>query len=148
VLLRYFGLALTTVALDQLTKPWIQRTLAVADTKPLMGGLVYLTHAQNPGGAFGLLANQNWLFFAVMALLVVLVFKLVYPMTKRSPLLCYGLSFGLAGAVGNLIDRLRVGRVIDFIDVGFWPVFNVADGAIVIGVALLFWELLGGRAVK
>jgi signal peptidase II len=145
---RYLGLGFGIVAVDQLTKLWIQRHVALGDARPLLGGLVYLTHAQNPGGAFGLFPHQNWLFFGVMVLLVVLVVKLVYPMTKRSPLLCCGLSLGLAGAVGNLIDRLRVGRVIDFIDVGFWPVFNVADGAIVIGVALLFWELLGGRAAK
>ena len=80
-----------------------------------------------------------------MALLLLLVVKLVYPMRKQSTLLCYGLSIGLAGAVGNLIDRLRVGGVIDFIDVGFWPVFNVADGAIVLGVALLFGNSSAGE---
>jgi signal peptidase II len=146
--LRYLGLGLTILAVDQATKLWIQRTLAIGEAKPLIGGFVYLTHARNPGGAFGLFAHQNWLFFALMALLLLLVVKLVYPMRKQSTLLCYGLSIGLAGAVGNLIDRLRVGGVIDFIDVGFWPVFNVADGAIVLGVALLFWELLGGRVAR
>src|SRR5206468_6544533 len=99
------------------------------------------TYVQNRGAAFGLLQDQT-VFFVFVGLLVVAVIGASYRYLPRSGFLVHlALGLQLGGAVGNLIDRIRQGYVVDFVDFGYrsnwWPVFNVADSAIVVGVALL-----------
>ena len=133
-------IALLVVALDQLSKVWIRSNLLVGQSLPETG-FFRLTHVYNTGAAFGLFQGQSLALtiIALVGITVLLVYALFiyhrFPfsdnMLGRSTL---GLILG--GAVGNLIDRLRFGYVTDFIDVGIWPAFNLADSAIVVGVII------------
>lgn len=118
------------------------RHLQPGESLALPGHLLYLTLVRNPGAAFGILAHATPLLVALTVGVLVVVWFNRRKLAKQPLLLKLGLTLGLAGAVGNLIDRLRVGYVIDFLDLRYWPVFNVADMGIVAGVALLFWILI------
>jgi signal peptidase II len=129
------------VAADQLTKLWIRSNLAYGQSVP-EDGLVRLTHVQNTGAAFGILANQSFLLLvtAIVGIAALLLFYR-YP-GFNIPALQGALGLVLGGAGGNLIDRLRFGYVTDFIDLQVWPVFNLADSAIVGGIGFLALFLL------
>jgi signal peptidase II len=96
----------------------------------------------NPGAAFGILPNQNVLFITTGLLLVIGALAIYRKLPPAKKILRIGLGLVLGGALGNLVDRLRFGKVVDFLDFRVWPVFNLADTAIFIGVCLLAWELL------
>ena len=101
-----------------------------------------LTYVENRGSAFGLFQNQT-LFFIVIGVLVIggiLIGQRFIPAHRTTLTICLGMMLG--GAAGNLLDRIRFGHVFDFIDLGWWPVFNVADSAIVVGVVILVYHLL------
>ncbi|MHB0870709.1 MAG: signal peptidase II [Pirellulaceae bacterium] len=136
--------ALAVLVADQVTKVVIRQMLLDAGTPsiPLIGGWIKLTYVENRGAAFGLLQNQSLFFIAVGLLVVggILVGHRFVPGHKTSLAICLGMQLG--GATGNLIDRMRYGHVFDFVDLTYWPVFNVADSAIVIGVAILAYHLL------
>ena len=125
-----------TLVVDQLTKVAFRTWLPPAETRPLLPGILHVTHVQNTGMAFGLFRGHPnvfaWLAVLVAAWIIV---ELRHPPQDRW--MRIGLALILSGAVGNLIDRVRAGVVTDFIDLRVWPVFNVADSAITIGVALL-----------
>jgi signal peptidase II len=140
------GLGLITVILDQASKLWIQKTLSYFDSIDIIPGFFQLVYVLNKGAAFGFLnrADSSWqtyFFIIVTALAIVLIFHLVRSVDRRDLLLFTGLGLILGGAVGNLIDRIRIGQVIDFLDFFLgshhWPAFNVADIAIFIGTASL-----------
>lgn len=135
-----FGTAIAIYGLDQLTKSLAERHLQDRSPVELISGVLELRYVTNPGGAFGLFGGSTWLFVAA-SFVVVGVILLV---ARRVPTAPVAVSLGLVlgGAVGNLTDRaLRgpgfTGRVVDFIDLQVWPVFNVADAAIVVGAALM-----------
>jgi signal peptidase II len=135
------GIAALVIGLDQLTK-WLVRTnMALGESIP-SEGFVRLTYTTNTGGAFGIFSSQTFLL-AIVAIISVLVF-LIYLryIPLESTLLKVGLGIDLGGAVGNLIDRLRFRNVTDFIDIGPWPVFNVADMSIVVGTIIIAYYLL------
>ena len=134
-------LAVSVVALDQLTKYLVRANMEWGQSIP-SEGFARLTYTTNTGGAFGIFANQTFLLAvaAVLGILVFLVYFRYIPL--ESTLLKIGLGLDLGGAVGNLIDRLRFGEVTDFIDIGPWPVFNVADSAIVVGTIIIAYYLL------
>lgn len=105
-------------------------------------GIVRLTYVANRGGAFGLFANQTFLL-ALTAFIGIVVILLYYRCPLfQNPLLEMGLSLQLGGAIGNLVDRVRFGYVVDFVDLGWWPVFNLADSAIVVGSFTLAFAFL------
>ena len=136
--------ALLVLVLDQASKAAVRQYLLSSETSsiPLLGGLVHITYVENRGAAFGLLQNQS-LFFIVVGILVVagiLVGHRFIPAHQTTLAICLGMQLG--GASGNLVDRLRFGQVFDFVELPYWPVFNVADSAIVIGVAILAYHLL------
>ena len=109
---------------------------------PILGGKVLIDPVNNSGAAFGVLPNQTILLTAV-ALAIVGALILAYRRLARGPLsIRIGLGMVLGGALGNLLDRVRLGHVIDFIDLRWWPVFNVADSCIVLGVAALIITLM------
>lgn len=143
--LRLLAVIAVVAGLDQLTKYLIVSFMNPGETVAVIPRLLYLTHVQNPGAAFGLMPYRTILFIAVT--LIVMVFMLIYyrALPKGFYLMRLGLALQLGGALGNLVDRLRFGQVIDFIDLKFFPpVFNLADSAIVIGVGLFiiaFWRL-------
>jgi signal peptidase II len=139
-------IALTTMILDQIVKLYIQKSMRLHETIIVIPGFFHLTYIRNPGAAFGLLANQGngfrFVFFGVTSLAaVVLLGALLYktpPDQRMTPL---AISLVLGGALGNLLDRIRFGEVVDFMDFfvnGFhWPAFNLADSAITIGITIL-----------
>lgn len=135
--------ASVVLALDILTKWLVQTRMALGESIPLIPGVFHLTYVLNPGAAFGILQDRR-LFFIAVALLT--VGAIVFFATRMQPrdrrgFLPLALGLLLGGAMGNLIDRIRFGQVIDFFDFRVWPVFNVADSAITVGVGLLIFYL-------
>jgi signal peptidase II len=132
-------------AADQLTKVGIRSHLAAGESLPVTGWLS-LTHASNTGAAFGIFQGQSFPLTVVGLIGVCVLLLYAFFLYRRLPFLNSTLSevalgLILGGTIGNLIDRLRLGYVTDFIDFHFWPAFNVADSAIVVG-ALMFVYLL------
>ena len=145
----YLGIAAAVVVLDQVTKAWVQRSIGVHESRPVIDGFLSLTHGRNPGIAFGVLSEGRLPFQALaltllglVAVFALSVYALRVPPVHRLRLVALSLVVG--GAVGNLIDRIRYGSVVDFIHVYWrthqWPDFNVADSAISVGVTLLLLE--------
>jgi signal peptidase II len=138
--------AFLVVLLDQATKAWIVSTMTLHESFAVIGGLFNITYIRNPGAAFGFLAGASPLFRSIFFLTVsaaAILLILHYVRTSRfeDRLQVLALALILGGAVGNLIDRVRFGEVVDFLDVYIgshhWPAFNVADSAISIGAAIL-----------
>ena len=146
------------VLLDRLTKQWISAYFTGSAPHGVLGSpsvevwgdAVRFTYVKNPGMVFGLLSRSDFPYRGaiVAALSVVAILILVWSFARvREPrkIMVVGLALVLGGAIGNLVDRIRLGYVIDFVDVSLyfarWPVFNVADAAIVVGVGLLAFEL-------
>lgn len=128
--------------LDQTSKLLVDFFLVEGTSISLIPPVLYLTFVKNKGAAFGLFQNQTVLLIGAFVLALLMVWYYRKQMMKRSNRLKWGVALALAGALGNFIDRLRLGAVIDFIDIRIWPIFNLADIAIICGVALLFWEVL------
>ncbi len=133
----YLGASLVVIA-DQVTKFLVRSNMVLGQSIPT-DGPIRITYITNTGGAFGILADQGFLIaiIAIIGVSAILLFYR-YPMLK-SNLVKVGFGLVLGGAVGNLIDRIYLKHVIDFIDLGAWPIFNIADSAIVIGVILLLY---------
>lgn len=141
-----FLVAFFVVVLDQISKGWIQRSLYPGQSTP-EDGFVRLTYVTNTGAAFGLFPDQTMMFIIVAALVIGAIIVYYRYMPYNGFVFMASLGLQLGGALGNLTDRLRHGYVIDFIDFRFWPVFNLADSAIVVGVAILaYFILIPGKA--
>jgi signal peptidase II len=137
-----------TLVADQVTKTLVVMRLAPGESHPLLPPIISLTHVQNTGAAFGLFKGQQ-LVFVGLSLIVIgwLIWELRAPQRLAS-IVRWGSALILGGASGNLIDRLRLGYVTDFIDCHVWPVFNVGDSAITIGVGLLLIQSLRGARTR
>ena len=133
--------ALGTLVLDQLSKLLVRRLMWEGESIVVVPRVFHLTYIRNPGAAFGLLAHQTAFFIGIALVVVgaVLFGHRYIPDESRAMRFALGLLAG--GALGNLLDRLRFGRVVDFLDFRVWPVFNLADTAIVIGACLLVLEV-------
>ncbi|MDO8750710.1 MAG: signal peptidase II [Dehalococcoidia bacterium] len=133
-------LLVATFALDQITKGWVRSHLLLGESIPEQG-LFRITHTFNTGSAFGLFPNQTVIL--TLASVVGIGILLLFLRKQSVPGIWLHTSLGLqlGGAAGNLVDRLTMGRVTDFIQIGIWPVFNLADSSIVIGLAILAWFL-------
>ena len=140
LLLRYsllVGVAILVIVVDQLVKSVVASSLKGGRVVDILGGLVRFDYTSNTGAAFGVF-RAGGVFFAVVALVVSAGILAYFRRVATSPLLVrFALGLILGGALGNLIDRIRLGYVVDFIDLRWWPVFNLADSAIVVGVCLL-----------
>jgi len=150
----FYAIAFTVALLDQLSKYYIQRAFRPGQVVTIIPHVFNLTFVLNPGAAFGFLAgasaNFRNPFFIIVSLLAIVFIVYHRSRYRRMELLpSLGLSLILGGALGNLVDRLRLGMVVDFLDFYYgdyhWPAFNVADSAITVGVALLILELIAGR---
>jgi signal peptidase II len=149
--------AAVVIVLDQLTKSVITSRFALHEVYPVIPGFFNLVHVLNPGAAFGFLANASetfrYVFFTGVTVLAagLIIFYLIKS-HPRNLFLASSLTLIFGGAVGNLIDRLRVGAVVDFLDVFagslHWPAFNVADSAITVGAILMIWEMILNRKDK
>jgi signal peptidase II len=150
-LARWLGLALLVTVVDQITKATIASHFAFGESIRITS-FFDLVLAHNTGAAFSFLAGaggwQRW-FFTAIALIAVIV--IVYFLRKHAdePRFCFALSLILGGALGNLIDRVALGHVVDFLLFHYesyaWPAFNVADSAITVGAVLLAWESLRAK---
>jgi signal peptidase II len=148
---RYRLLSIVTaviLVLDQATKLYVDARFDLYESVPVIPGWFHLTYIRNKGAAFGIFADSavRIPFFVSMTLIALLV--ILWYLRRLRPeqqLAAFSLSLIFAGALGNLIDRVRLGEVNDFRDVFWrphhWPAFNVADSAICVGVALLIWEM-------
>ena len=149
----FLGLAALILAADQLTKAWLTSFLAPGEFVRVFDDLLRLVHGQNAGGLFGLLQGQA-LPFALVSLVVVGLIVAYHARSGHNPYLSITLGLLLGGALGNLLDRVRLGYVVDFVDAGIgsvrWYTFNVADAAISIAILLLLaasiWPSLARRA--
>lgn len=136
----YYVIILLVIGLDQLTKLLIRQNFEPGQSLPLIEDVLHLTYVQNQGAAFSILEGKP-LFFIVINVIVVAVILVYIALRRRTlhPLALTALALVAGGGAGNnLIDRVRFGYVVDFIDFQIWPVFNVADIGVVVGVGLLF----------
>lgn len=139
----YYFIALLIVLFDQILKYWIHNQFALGEKMEIIPSFLSLTHVQNTGAAWSILEGHMWFFYIVTLLVVGVV---IYSMQKprNHPLMQTALAFILGGAIGNFIDRLLHRYVIDMFMVEFidFPVFNIADMALTIGVVLMFIFIL------
>ena len=132
------GIALAVAFLDQLTKFVVQQEMALHESIPVIPGFFHITYILNKGAAFGILEDQQWLIL-IFALILFLLYGIFRKKMPKHPVVSGGTGLLLGGALGNAVDRTFAGAVTDFFDFRIWPVFNVADIGIVVGVALLLW---------
>jgi len=147
----FFGLAGGVLVLDQVTKALVSAALRLHESRRIIPGFLSLTLVHNTGAAFGILAGEGsplrtGFFLVVSAVAMGVVLWLLWRLRPEQKVEAVALSLIFGGAVGNVIDRIRFGKVIDFVDLFYrsyhWPAFNVADAAISVGVFLLFWCLI------
>ncbi len=147
----FFLIAAVVVLLDRISKAVVATSLPLHESITVIPGFFHITHVENSGAAFGLFADSTFQWkvaalvgFSLVALVIVSV--LLWKNSHMLSTMTVGLSLILGGAFGNLWDRMRAGHVVDFLDfhIGsyYWPAFNVADSAIVVGAILLVAEIL------
>ena len=141
-------LAALVVLVDQLTKNIVVAMMAEGQSIPIIPNIFHLTYILNPGAAFGMFAHNRTFFICVALLVLVIVWWfrkeiLAEPLCVRA-----GTALFIGGAVGNLIDRAENGMVVDFFDFRIWPIFNVADIAICVGVGFIIWNLIQTEILK
>jgi signal peptidase II len=150
VSLRVFAVvSFLVVLLDQSFKIWIRRNLPFGETLEILPGWVHLSHTLNTGAAWGMLSGQRWLLIAISLGVSVFIIKLAKELAPRGGLSLAALGLIFGGAIGNLIDRVLFGVVTDMIDLDTpieylrtFPVFNIADSALTVGVILLILDFL------
>jgi len=137
-----------SLTLDQLSKLYIDQTFNLYQSLVVIENFFNITYVRNQGAAFGIFADSSLrmpFFITIAVVASVIIIWVIHRLKDQQKLFGFGLSLILSGAIGNLIDRIRLGEVIDFIDVHWyqhhWPAFNVADSAISVGVALLLLDM-------
>jgi signal peptidase II len=149
--IRLIVVAGLVVVADQISKALIIKYLPLHESIPVIAGIFDITHILNPGGAFGLMANMSVIvrtviFLFVSSLAVGLIFYFYIKTPSGYFLLATGFALIFGGAIGNLIDRVRLGMVVDFLDFYLgnyhWPAFNIADSAITVGIFIFLYHLL------
>jgi signal peptidase II len=149
---RYTLFSLVTVAgllLDQATKLYIDRTMQLFDSIPVLTNFFHITYVRNRGAAFSFLSDASWrlpFFIGISVVASIAILVAFHKLRDDQKLAQVSLAMIFSGAVGNLIDRVRLGEVIDFLDAHWyrhhWPAFNVADSLICVGVFLLAVDML------
>lgn len=141
-----FLIAGLIVFVDQFSKYFVRELICRDIPVLLIEDIFYFTYIQNPGAAFGLLRYQTGLLIGTSLLTIAVLVLISLRVSRKEHSSQIALGFIIGGAIGNLIDRVSFGHVIDFLDLGFrehrWPVFNVADIAITVGSAIIIWKLL------
>ncbi len=134
----YWIILIFVIAVDQSSKWWISSTFSSGESRALIDGVLWLTYVQNQGAAFSIMQGKV-LFFIIASVIVVAALVVWVALSRPPAQLASILGLITGGAAGNLIDRLRLSHVIDFFDLHWWPIFNIADMAIVTGGILLIW---------
>lgn len=140
--LLFAATTLGVIVLDQLTKALVRGSMRVGESHRIIDNILWLTHVNNTGAAFGMFRGHQWMLVIIAGLVLAVIAFVAWHLRPESVLARTALALIAAGAAGNLIDRVALGGVTDFIDFGWWPVFNVADMSLDIGVALLVWWVL------
>ncbi len=144
--LRYLLIALIVLIADQWTKWLVVNRMDLYESIPIIDSFLYITSHRNRGAAFGILQNQQWLFISITIIVVGFILYYLWKNRKEKTILPFALSLVLGGAIGNWLDRVRFQEVVDFIHVQFgsytYPIFNIADSGIVVGVILLMIYIL------
>ena len=137
--LYFYAIVLLVFVTDQASKALIQRSMMFGEFRQVIGRSFMLTLTQNTGGAWGLLPTGNRVFIAFAVVAIAALAYAYHRIARGDLLVSTAFALALGGAVGNLVDRLRYGYVVDFFDVRIirWPIFNVADSAISLGIVLL-----------
>ena len=139
----YFLLvALLVIIFDQLTKYYVVSNFYLGESLPVIENIFHWTYILNPGAAFGIFEGSRWFFVVIAIGVLVGIWYMKDEINEGGWMMQYGAALFGGGAIGNLIDRARSGLVIDFFDFRIWPVFNVADIAICVGVAMILWKVL------
>ncbi len=149
----YYLLALFVIVLDQITKWIIVRYMEKGDSIQIIENFLYITSHRNRGAAWGILQGQMWFFYIVTTIVVIMLVLYIRSLKPNQKLFGLALAFMLGGAIGNFIDRIFRKEVVDFIDTYIFtydfPIFNIADSALVIGVVMiLLLTLLEGKLEK
>jgi signal peptidase II len=148
--LNFSAVAFTVVVFDQITKWSIIQAISIHDVYTVIPGFFNLVHIYNPGSAFGLFANhqgmlRNVLLLTASVVALCFILYLHHNTPRHFHVLSVGFALIFGGAIGNMIDRIRMGRVVDFIDLYIgtlhWPAFNVADSAITIGMLIFAFHI-------
>lgn len=138
----FYLIAVIWLVLDQVTKYYVMNHFAIGESVSVIQNVFHLTYIINRGAAFGMLANQRW-FFLVVAFILIIVYAIYHKKVNRGPIsLRIGSALLISGAIGNGIDRYVLHGVVDFFDFRIWPIFNVADIGICVGVACIIYHLL------
>ena len=151
LLVVYFLISALLVGLDQWSKYLTVQNISLGETKEFIPGFLSLTHLRNTGAAWSLLEGKMIFFFVITVIVSVVIIYLLIKNYKKSVWYSVGLSFVLAGAIGNFIDRVRLGYVVDMLQTDFmnFPIFNVADSTLVVGVICIFiYLILDEKAAK
>ena len=134
--------ALLVVIFDQLTKYYVVENFYLGESVPVIENIFHWTYILNPGAAFGMLEGSRWFFIVIAVGVLGGIWYMKDEINEGGWMMQYGAALFGGGAIGNLIDRARSGLVVDFFDFRIWPVFNVADIAICVGVAMILWKVL------
>ena len=134
--------ALLVVIFDKLTKYYVVENFYLGESVPVIENIFHWTYILNPGAAFGMLEGSRWFFVVIAVGVLGGIWYMKDEINEGGWMMQYGAALFGGGAIGNLIDRARSGLVIDFFDFRIWPVFNVADIAICVGVAMILWKVL------
>lgn len=151
LLVVYFLISALLVGLDQWSKYLTVQNISLGETKEFIPGFLSLTHLRNTGAAWSLLEGKMIFFCVITVIVSVVIIYLLIKNYKKSIWYSVGLSFVLAGAIGNFIDRVRLGYVVDMLQTDFmnFPIFNVADSTLVVGVICIFiYLILDEKAAK
>ena len=151
LLVVYFLISALLVGLDQWSKYLTVQNISLGETKEFIPGFLSLTHLRNTGAAWSLLEGKMIFFYVITVIVSVVIIYLLIKNYKKSIWYSVGLSFVLAGAIGNFIDRVRLGYIVDMLQTDFmnFPIFNVADSTLVVGVICIFiYLILDEKAAK
>lgn len=151
LLVVYFLISALLVGLDQWSKYLTVQNISLGETKEFIPGFLSLTHLRNTGAAWSLLEGKMIFFYVITVIVSVVIIYFLIQNYKKSIWYSVGLSFVLAGAIGNFIDRVRLGYVVDMLQTDFmnFPIFNVADSTLVVGVICIFiYLILDEKAAK
>lgn len=144
----FWLILIAAVAVDQVTKFWVVTHLALGQSQPFLGDFLRLTYTLNRGASFSMLQGQRWLFVGLTLAVIIVVIVIHFRYAKEERLFDAMLGLFSGGSLGNFIDRLTMGAVVDFFDLGWFPIFNVADSCIVVSVIILCLMILFGKTGK
>jgi len=138
----FYFIAIIWLVLDQASKYYVMNHFALGESIPVIQNVFHLTYIINRGAAFGMLTNQRW-FFLTVAFVLIIVYGFYRKRVNNGPVsLRVGTALLIAGAIGNGIDRYVLHGVVDFFDFRIWPIFNIADIGICVGVVCVIYYLL------